>query len=226
MAEQAAKRNLTYELAGVGFVILLVVFVILYSYANTIQGKYTGLSANYSSLSKNYSALSHEFNATSLNLLRFEANYTPLLIDYNEESYNLSHRYTKTLFTNFTTIVGSISLNHTFTYYAAGGFYNYTFNAPYSGYFVFNATGTPPNSRIWTNWEVYFSQQAPIWVKGQPGFNTTSASVSVITPLKGTTYFVPVSKGINYMLIYNLNGSTPLRVVGMNLKYFGYYSSN
>ncbi len=129
--------------------------------------------------------------------------------------------------------------NHVTGCYYVGGYYNFSFYAPYSGYIVFNETnnGIPTN---FTTYYVsaYFSTEKPryivasayngsSWCTGET-IQSNIAPYTQITPYNNQTMIIPVTNGTNYVVLYNWNandqhGVTPFPVnVIFSMKYYGF----
>lgn len=217
----SAQNNKFYLMLILLVVAIIAITFLFYSlgqktseYQN-LNSSYVQVTNNYGSLHSNYSLVSTALNTTKVKLANVSQKY-------NITEYNLTHRYVKALFNDTLISIPEPVYNYTSTT-TSGGVYNYSFYAPYSGYLVFNATPSILNSNNYDNWVVYFSQEKPYSYSGQLSFDRYLSTYATIAPGQGITYIIPVKNGTNYMLIYNLNYTTPVGVF-LNLKYVGYYS--
>ena len=175
---------------------------------------------------------------------------------YNATEYNLTHPYTQVLYSSQTINlprynISNYTLNsvsNIYYYNVTWGRSNYTFNAPYHGYLIFNGTSTIQNnpSPSYCEWEVYLSNKlgsrnvSATFTGNNTGYiykyayryqgedelfiNLTSAPFTELCPVQSVTYLIPVSKGENYLLIDNDN-STLGQTVTFSAKYVGLHTS-
>ncbi len=241
---------------GVIVILVLVVIGLAYLYAQK-SGAYSQEANAYGSLNSNYTALKSSYNSANSAL-------ATLGIKYNSTEYNLTHPYMEVLY--YQHIINLPEYNATYTYNSTGynsytglysGFtYNYTvkwgrfntsFNAPYSGYLIFNGTSTIENnpSPSTCAWAVYESNKLSYrnvsttksylynttytYIDHYPGndglfVNLTSAPFTELCPVQSVTYIIPVSKGENYLLVDSEN-STQGQTVTFSVKYVGLHTS-
>ncbi len=127
---------------------------------------YIGLESNYSSLTV----------TSSRELASLETAFSSLSVRYNTTEHNLTTRYTKLLYSNYgvniparsatipvttanyTGPVGTFNTTYLVKYYT----YNFSFNAPYPGYILLNATSTGANTESNTTWEIIVSNGRPL----------------------------------------------------------------
>ncbi len=177
--------------------------------------------------------------STSLQTTSIPSNSTATL------SGNLSENNTVTqvLYKNKTISLAPPRYNPNYNYvtgcYWIDGYYNFSFDAPYSGYIVFNQT----NSGIPTNYttaylDLVVSTEKPryvaasayngsYWCSGET-VQSNVAPYTVVAPYNNQTMIIPVVSGINYFFFDNGNanqeyGVNPFRVnVTFSMKYYGF----
>ena len=199
---------------------------VIFIYKNNVTAKELAL------VSRNYNMTSKNYNTTIMNLSILRAQFSNLTQSYDSlnEKYihtesNLTTPYTEVLFNNeLITVPASYYDSYTGLYFV--GVYNYSFDAPYSGYLIINATPSILNNDNYDNWVIYFSQEKPYFVNGTLSFDRYLATFATIAPAQGITYIVPVHSGMNYMLIYNVNYTIDSTIgIFMNMKYVGFHTS-
>lgn len=237
-------------------ILVLVVIGLIYLYMQSV--------AAYNASKSNYTAIQSSYNTQTGQLNSADSALAALGIKYNETEYNLTHPYTKVLY--YQNTVNLPEYNTTYTLNSTGynpytglysGFtYNYTlkwgrfntsFNAPYSGYLIFNGTSTLENNPSSYNcaWFVYETNKLGyknVSTTKSYLFNTTytyiyhyqgndgldinlySAPSAELCPLQSVTYYIPINKGKNYLVIDNEN-STQGQTITFSAKYVGFYNS-
>lgn len=129
--------------------------------------------------------------------------------------------------------------NYVIGCYWTSGAYNFSFNAPYAGYIVFNETNTGmPNNFSVGYFSTYISRQRPLYFRPQPYNNTSFCPGwdflsqidpwSLIYTYNNQTAIIPVKNGTNYVLFYNENanqehGVNPFPInVTFSMTYYGF----
>lgn len=147
------------------------------------------------------------------------------------------------LYSKKTIVIPAATYNPYYNYvigcYWTDGAYNFSFNAPYVGYVVFNETNTGiPSNFTSFYFAAYISRQKPLYFKPQP-YNDTSfcpgwTFLSQIDPwvavssYNNQTTIIPVKNGTNYVLFYNGNanqkhGVNPFPInVTFSMVYYGF----
>ncbi|MCL4383708.1 MAG: hypothetical protein M1168_03240 [Candidatus Marsarchaeota archaeon] len=167
------------------------------------------------------------YDQKTINLPRFNYTYT-----YNDSGYNSS-----------TGLYSGFDYIYNYTW----GRFNYTFNAPYAGYIIFNATSTiinnpNPSTCAWIVYESNKLGWRNVSVTTETLYNTTytytdhfagndrlfvnltNAPFDELCPVQSVTYDIPVNKGINYLIIDNDNSSQGITIT-FSAKYIGYHTS-
>ena len=110
------------------------------------------------------------------------------------------------------------------------GWYNFSFNASYNGYIIFNETNTGMSNNGTNGYLVlYMSTERPYYftdASGKP-LITLSAYVApylYLVPQENKTYRIPILSGENYFIFENANVNQSINVT-YNLKYIGLEAS-
>ncbi len=243
MPKKIAKASDTKFYAVLALlVIVIVISASLFYLLGQKASQYTQLLSNNTQISTMLSTIKAEYNVTEYNLTH---PYTEVL--YYQKTINLP-KYNETISPfnssyNYNTGRYSYTATDNFTW----GRFNTSFNAPYPGYIVFNATSTLANSGSpsicrwevsesnklgWrnstTNNVVYFNTTYTYKDRflGNDGLfvNLTSASWTELCPIQSITYYIPVNKGENYIIIDN-NNSTQGQTITFSAKYVGFHTS-
>jgi hypothetical protein len=247
MAKQTPKPNIATYLV-IALILVLAVIVLAYLYmqkAGAYDNLKTQISALQNQLNTNKTLLSNvsqRYNITEYNLTH---PYTQVL--YSEHTinlprYNYTYTYNSTGYNSYTGLYSGFTYNYTVTW----GRFNYSFDAPYSGYLIFNGTGTIANKPSTCAWEVYESDKTPSWRNSSTTtsvlFNTTytytyhypgvdglfvdltATPWATLCPAQSVTYYIPVNRGRNYLFIDSENSTTG-QTITFSLKYVGLHTS-
>lgn len=256
--------------------ISIIIMIILLTRYNLVDASYIKLLYNYSSLLSSYSSLNttlhlqfaplqSSFAAMLIKYNKTEQNLTALSKLYNKTEQNLTAPYTSTLYSNYAvnipkrnfsqsnTIISysgsleTVNITSSTTYYT----YNFSFNALYPGYLLFNGTSTGVNSQTNSSWEVLVSNNKiiPNGTLQYYNFQSRSYYQNIYTPAaanSGTykvnfdqnsmrsiysptpsqasgTIQIPVGSGIVHVWIVNFNNQSA--TVTFSAKYFGLHTS-
>ena len=166
MAKSESKpKTGFYVVIGI-LLVLVAVFAVLYAQT---QGSYSSVKYNYSVLQSNYNTLKSNYTIEKVNFSSLQAAYNNLSKKYNITEYNLTHTYTKVIFTQKTINLPGLNIsNYTYnsslgiyTYNSTYGSFNFSFYAPYPGYIMFNGSSTITNNPSFCSWTVYVSNKSP-----------------------------------------------------------------
>ncbi len=249
MTSKNNRGNSSFTFIGISVLLLLIIVALAYFYMQEM-GAYNGLNSNYTNQQNQISALKSQLASNKTLYTNAENNLTNPYTEILFTDYSVSlPEYNETI-SNFTGSGVQNYYGEYSTYTATDNFtwgrLNYSFNAPYSGYLVFNSTSTLMNTGKACAWIVYETGKQPQYrnstttqitlsnttyiykdhFAGNDGLfaNLTYAPWSELCPLQGVTYDIPVTKGENYLLIDNENETQGLTVT-FSLKYIGYHSS-
>ena len=195
---------------------------------------------NYTSLKANYSMMASRLNG-------LEQNYTTLLEKYNAGSNSSPQEVMQVLYQNKTIHLAAPIYNPNYNRitgcYYIDGYDNFSFDAPYSGYLVFNETNTGiPTNFTSVYFSAYISTEKPryvmasayngsYWCSGET-VQSNVAPYTQVTPFNNQTMIIPVRNGTNYVVFYNGNandqhGVNPFGInVTFSMKYYGFKGVN
>lgn len=187
-----------------------------------------------SSANSNYSTLQTQSQSIISALQNQVLNTTS---SYINAEYNLTHPFIEMLYKNESVNIppatGVTYYNTTYgkqlTSYEPGE-YDFSFNAPYYGYLLFNETNSGMNSTLKSApFKMFIATVPPSdfpTVAGQKyhSFNTYLAPAIVLGPQSGKTYIIPVENGTNYVIFYNYNYNQSVTAT-FNMEYVGFRTS-
>ena len=216
-------------------------------------GNYTTLHSSYSLISTALNTTKAELAGKHiyLKIILQSTNLTtplyrkPVFAQHtiNLPRYNYTYTYSSTGYNSSTGLLSSFTYNYTVTW----GRFNYSFYVPYPGYLIFNGTSTLANhpSPSTCLWVVYESNKLGYhnvsttksllnnaiytYIYHYPGLdglfvNLTSSPFVELCPIQSVTYYIPINKGVNYLLIDNIN-STQGATVTFSAEYVGFHTS-
>ncbi len=235
--------------------LVTLLIIILYSQLSSSAAQnaraYLGLSSNYSSLSATY----------AVQIASLKGQLGNLSAKYNQTLYGLANPYTDQLYNNYqvnipgSSVGGSGTSNNytgpirTFntTYFTRYYTYNFSFNAPYPGYIILNATGSGANTQTNSTWEFlvsngrlirnstleYYSYQSGAYYQGDYAPTVTSRGTyrtslntsdpgTVYAPLpsqSGASVRIPVQNGT--VRVWIVNFANQSAAVTFSAKYVG-----
>lgn len=254
MPKTAAKQNSNSIFYITIVILILVILIIGYLYLSS-NAALDSANSNYSvfkALSQSQiSTLQNQLVSTNSLYQNAESNltipYTQVLyVDHTIDlpKYNYTYTYGYSGYNSSSGLYNIYTYNYTITW----GRFNFSFNAPYPGYFVLNATSTlaniaPSSTCVWgldivgnkIDWHNVSTTESIIGgttyiytdrYSGTDGIfiNLTQGSVSELCPLQAITYYVPVNKGENYVIIDNDN-LTSGATITFSMKYVGFHTS-
>ena len=254
MAKQNQIQHTPTLLYGIIVLFVILTGIFAYLYIQTTSS-YNSVRSNYTILQKGYDNQGSQLSATKSNytaLIRF---YNNLSSRYNITEYNLTHPYNMTLYSGKT--INLPKYNSTFSYTAnynnteykyiyniTYGVLNYSFNALYPGYVIFNATSTSGN--IPCSWTLYITPEKPYYLNQTTAvsisypvtykyiynyigsarltINSSRSAWSYTCPLQDTNYILPVDSGMNYIYFTNTNSTQPATIT-FDMKYVGFHTN-
>ncbi len=255
--EKSNKNNTTVQVVLVAVIIILLIAVAVL-YLNSNNSKNTQQLApiqNTSAANKTLSALKANYSNLLNNLTTLKSNYSSLKTQYtllqsqkNQTVNNSVQIVKQVLYSQKTLTLQPPSYNYNgYNYvtgcYWIGGYYNFSFYAPYSGYIVFNETNTGiPANFSTVYFSAIFSGEKP-WYDTVSSYNTSSwctgetvtsniAPWTQVTPYNNQTMIIPVKNGTNYVILYNDNanekhGVNPFAInVTFSMTYYGFKGTN
>ena len=246
------ESNTVFYVAIVILILAILAIGYLYMSSNTAL---TSANSNYSALKASsqsqVSALQNQLASNKSLYQNAESNLTTpytevLYVDHTVSlpRYNYTYTYNYLGYNYSSGLYDTYTYNYTVTW----GRFNFSFNAPYPGYFVLNATSTlaniaSPSTCMWgfdvvsnkIGWRNVSTTKSTIggttyiYTDRYPGtdglfVNLTQEPASELCPLQFITYHIPVNKGENYVLIDNDN-STSGATITFSLKYVGFHTS-
>lgn len=226
MPRQGHTSNHTYKIAAIAISVLFVIAAIYGIYVTNLVG----------ALHQQVVTLNSENSALVMNLT------------------NLTHTYNLTIFSGKTINLSKYNSTHTYAgyqyvYNVTYGLANFSFDVPYSGYILFNATSTLDNSNksASCNWVTVVTAEKPYYLDNSSftsvsgghtynytynylggakiSYDETLFPITTVCPLQSRNYVIPVNAGENYLIIYNYN-STRAAAITFNAKYVGYPHSS
>lgn len=221
-------------------IVILALVVIGMAFAYTQKSSAYAQEINsYSNLNSNYTSFKiqsqDQVSSLQTQISSLQAQLSNISSKYNQAENNLTVPYTKILYNDYTfdipqlkstitVLLYNSTYTYNYTYEYLNSTYSYSFNAPYPGYLIFNATSTIANMKNNCYWPMYFSQEKPYIRNESYEFDRGNATYETICPQKGITYYIPVRSGTIYMLIFNENTSSGVQITA-NLKYVGFHTS-
>lgn len=242
------QNNAKMQIWAYGVIAILVVIVFVLLFANSQNKSPTPqtitVNLSGSNSSQNLAALQANYSAEVARFNNLQQNYTSLLGKYEATSSN-QQKIIQVLYSDKTVYITAPVHNYNYSYlngcYWIDGYYNFSFNAPYAGYVIFNETNTgKPNNKTFGWFGMYISTQKPVYAIISP-YNLTGCTgesmwyietpVTGIAPAKNQTMIIPVTNGTNYVIFYNGNAYLPWGLdnpinVTFSMKYVGLKSYN
>lgn len=249
------KSNKNNVLIQTGLVIVIIILLIALAFVHQNSNKSsisqqsastqsTNISRSYSA---NYSNLLNTINSLKANYSSLKTQYSYLQAQYNASKIQASNSsiqiVKQVLYSKKTVSLPAASYNPYYNYvigcYWTAGAYNFSFNAPYPGYIVYNETNTGiPANFSYQYFSAYISTQKPRYFKPQPyndssycpgwDFLSTTEPWTDITSYNNQTLIIPIKNGTNYVLFFNLNanqqhGVNPFPInVTFSMTYYGF----
>ncbi|MCL5105894.1 MAG: hypothetical protein M1331_00645 [Candidatus Marsarchaeota archaeon] len=197
---------------------------------NTQGNQLNTANSNLANISKNYDKQGNQLNTANSNLANIskkynasKSSYTTLLSKYNITEYNLTHPYTKALFTEQVISVPAETYNYSLSSYQAG-VSNFSISVPYSGYIILNYTVAPVKQGInGSTFSIYISNEKPYYSQGELIFNSYIKPYTQFNGQPTTKLIIPVVNGTAYFLLYNFENQSA--TIDFSINYVGFHTS-
>ncbi|MEM3253018.1 MAG: hypothetical protein QXH69_00400 [Candidatus Micrarchaeaceae archaeon] len=228
MAKRGQAPNKTVYLAII-VILTLAVIGSVYLYIQK-SNAYSQEANAYSSLNSNYTTakvqISNLESQVSTLQTQLSSNKTLLLNvskKYNATEYNLTHPYTKALFTKKVIAVPAETYNYTLTAYQAG-ISNFSISVPYPGYITLNYTVAPVKQATnASTFYIYISNEQPYYFQGELVFNEYVKPYTSFAGQPTSKLIIPIMNGTTYFLLYNFENQSATMEFSMN--YVGFHTS-
>ncbi|MEM0142861.1 MAG: hypothetical protein QXL94_02760, partial [Candidatus Parvarchaeum sp.] len=210
-------------------VLALAVIVSVYLYIQK-SNAYSQEANAYSSLNSNYTTakgqISNLGSQVSTLQTQLSSNKTLLLNvskKYNATEYNLTHPYTKALFTQKVISIPAETYNYTLSTYQSG-ISNFSISVPYPGYIILNYTVAPVKQAInASTFYIYASTEQPYYSQGGLIFNKYIKPYISFAGQPTSKLIIPIMNGTTYFLLYNFENQSATMEFSMN--YIGFHTS-
>ena len=215
------------------YVVIAILFIVVVFFAYLymqIASSNSSIESNYATLQTNYNTQGNQLNTANSNLANVsrkynvtESSYETLLNKYNITEYNLTHPYTKMLFTEQVISVPAETYNYSLSSYQSG-VSNFSISVPHSGYIILNYTVAPVKQAINSStFVIYISNEKPYYSQGELGFNAYIKPYTFFAGQPTSKLIIPVINGTTYFLLYNFENQSA--TMSFSINYVGFHTS-